>query len=357
MGRVTITLLGLVLWFCVVHSCHASVAVLAEQQREQHRDIRNTGGERSTLSLPEQADPASLQELVKRTKMDNIRDEYEYMDFKKSLSATSPQEMSPVVQERSRLLAVPYTRTNAQAKQIFLSGNTHQDYQYINLRRTISVAYVSRLRKILVSTYSPLRIVSYNLDRPGMRTVREGIRSYGMAVDEERQLVFFTTTYPSNTVSRMTTRGRQFQLVEQLSRYHSPFSIALDPINRRLYVANAIYILSLGYDGEQKQTLYTGLSIYAVVLDPIENTIYFNDNSKVMRMSSSGTETRDVYDLGYKAWKMVFYNNSLYIGGYSFRASEKYIDVVYVDVNDVSTEYQRLRTFDSSNGMNICLLP
>lgn len=276
-----------------------------------------------------------------------------YPDERNSEEINLSSSAVTVDNEPSRLLVVPYSYRNIPAKKIILSDNTVQDYPFFNTMKISSVAYVSQLRRLLVSKDDPYDIVSYGLDaREDMVILRHHVRTSGMAVDQGRQLVFLSMYHPRYSICRMTTQGGEFQYVLEQSRYEGTFvGVTVDPETRTVYTAFRTKLLSVNYNGEHLQTLYTGEAIYAVNFDPAGHTLYFHHNNNVMKMSPGVTEPTVVYELEYTPFNILYSNSSLYVGSYAAQ------NVGAIRLGNRSAVYEVLLVVELTYRVNICLIP
>ncbi|XP_046575567.1 uncharacterized protein LOC124283622 [Haliotis rubra] len=255
--------------------------------------------------------------------------------------------------EPSRLLVARYSYRGTPPKEIRLADRSVRDYPFLNSSQISSLAYVSQLRRLLVAIDNPYAITSYTLDAPeDMVTLRRHIRTNAMAVDQGRQLVFLSAYHPLYSICRMTPQGGEFQYVLTQSRYDGTFiGVTVDPATRTVFTAFRTKLLSVNYDGEHLQTLFTGEAVYAVNFDPVDHTLYFNHNENVMKMLPGSTEPTQVHELEYVPFTFAYYNSSLYVGSYAAG------DVGVIRLGNRSVEYEELLQVELTFRVSVCLLP
>ncbi|XP_071086399.1 uncharacterized protein [Haliotis cracherodii] len=141
-------------------------------------------------------------------------------------------------QDKTRILIVRYGSVASQhPHQITIDKNDMKTYPHLYTKYIEAVTYEPVSRRLIFSRMSPPGIFSSRLDVSGVTTLREGIQSYGMTVDVDRQLIFLTTYHPTWTISRMSTFGRNFRGIVNL-RYRGsyiPNGIAVDSRKKMIY--------------------------------------------------------------------------------------------------------------------------
>lgn len=267
-------------------------------------------------------------------------------DCEESSTMFTPTKTS----QKSRIIIVPLSSNRQESMQLHLNNNTLKPYPAITRSWIHSVVYVQRLRRILIGTRHPNRIFRFPLDGSKMNVFKRNILTYGMAVDEGRQLLFLTTHIPRYTISRMTTQGRQFtSLVNESFVGRFPQSITVDPLNKIVYAACYLNLISVSYDGSKILTLYSSTDIFAVSLGP--TGLYFNEKRKVMKMRPGGTNVTEVMELEVKPRTFVFYNNSMYTGSYAYGQ----VGVLHFTDCGRTIVYQDL--YEVVSSWSMCLIP
>ncbi|XP_071112104.1 uncharacterized protein [Haliotis cracherodii] len=268
--------------------------------------------------------------------------------------------MTPKPEERkSRILIAPrWSGTQHQFRQLNLDRNSVNAYQFHNKEHIEAVAYVGRTKKVLIGFYGPAIIVSSTLDTSHVTVLREGVETYGMAVDEERDIVFMTTFRPKYTISRMSTQGRDYSAIIDLNKYGTwPSGITLDIKRKKIYACNGKTMFIVTYDGQGLATLATGSNMYAVVMDQIAGVLYYNTERKLMKMTVSSNMSTVVATLDVIPWNTRLYRGTIYYSSYSGTsvnsASVGAVDVTY---NTVAYRLHSI-SMKAIRGFLICLVP
>ncbi|XP_046551989.1 uncharacterized protein LOC124261685 [Haliotis rubra] len=267
-----------------------------------------------------------------------------------SVSTTTPRPE----EEKSRILIAPiWSSTPHQFRQLNIHSNSLSVYQYHTLKQVKCIAYITKTRKLLIGLYNPDKIVSSTLDTRHVTVLREGVETFGMAVDEDRDIVFISTYQPRYSISRMSTQGKDFTAIIDLSKYGSiPRQIALDTKRRRIYGCNTGKLFTVTYDGQGLTTLATGSQVYAVTLDQTAGVLYYGVQKKLMKMTVSNNVSTEVTTLDAVPWNMRLYRGTIY---YSSNGSP-IVGAVDVTYNTVAYTLQSVSVKGSStNGM--CLIP
>ncbi|XP_046544069.1 uncharacterized protein LOC124254224 [Haliotis rubra] len=227
-----------------------------------------------------------------------------------SVSTTTlrPQE------EKSRILIAPmWSDTPHQFRQLNIHSNSLSVYQYHTMKQVKCIAYTTKTRKLLIGLGSPDKIVSSTLDTRHVTVLREHVRTYGMTVDEDRDIVFIATFRPQYSISRMSTQGKDFTAIIDLSKYGSvPRQISLDTKRRRIYGCNEGKLFTVTYDGQGLTTLATGSGMYAVTLDQTAGVLYYGVQKKLMKMTVSNNVSTEVTTLNAVPWNLGLYSGTIY---------------------------------------------
>ncbi|XP_071082265.1 uncharacterized protein [Haliotis cracherodii] len=94
-------------------------------------------------------------------------------------------------QDKTKILVVQYYSGSLQhPHQITIDKNDMETYPYLHTSHVHAVTFEPVSRRLIFSRYSPDGIFASRLDVSGVATLREGIRSLGMAVDVDRRLIF-----------------------------------------------------------------------------------------------------------------------------------------------------------------------
>ncbi|XP_071093442.1 uncharacterized protein [Haliotis cracherodii] len=237
---------------------------------------------------------------------------------KPPVSTTSVTTPRPE-EEKSRILIAPLiSLTEHQFRQLNIHSNSLSVYQYHTMKKVSCFAYIAKTRKLVIGSYHPDKIVSSTLDTGHVKLLREGVRTIGMAVDEERDIVFMTTEAPRYLISRMSTQGKNFTAIIDLSKYGSwPSGITLDNKRKKIYGCNNEKLFTVTYDGQGLATLATGSNMHAVTLDQTAGVLYYNNQKKLMKMTVSNNVSTEVATLTTIPWNMMLYRGTIYYSSYS----------------------------------------
>ncbi|XP_071093414.1 uncharacterized protein [Haliotis cracherodii] len=265
-----------------------------------------------------------------------------------SVTASAPEE------EKSRILIAPlWSGTKHQFRQLNIHSNSLSVYQNLNMKRVASVAYIAKTKKLLIGSYGPDRILASALDTSHVTVLREGVQTYGIVVDEDRGIVFIATHQPQNSISRMSTQGKDFISIIDLSKYGSyPRQLTLDTRRKRIYWCNGGKLFTVTYDGQGLATLATGSNMFAVTLDQTAGVLYYNNEKKLMKMTVSNNVSTEVTTLNARPWSMILYRGTIYYGSYS----PTLVGAVDVTYNTVAYTLQSI-SMEGVNHLLICLIP
>lgn len=237
------------------------------------------------------------------------------------------------VEVMTRILVVKLESFTVQNPHLIdVHNNAMQVYGYMRTSHISSVTYDSRARSLIFCRHLPKVILSSNLDSFDVKRLRKGVISLGMAVDVDRRLIFLSTFKPRRTISRMSTRGKHFRGIVDLTRHGSfnPYNIAIDTRNKMIYFCkNSDGFWSVGYDGKNLRRIQQTGSSSAVTIDSQRNIVYFSDAERVMKLSLSTNTVTEIMGLSGRIWSMCHVNNSLYVAGYV----GGFIDVIYLGNN------------------------
>ncbi|XP_067671350.1 uncharacterized protein [Haliotis asinina] len=229
-------------------------------------------------------------------------------------SLTTPRQE----EEKNRILiASVWSSTNQQFRQLNIHNGSLSFFPYHNMSRVTCIAYSAKTRELLIALYKPDRILASVLDTSQVRVLREGVRTYGMAVDEGRGVIFMGTHYPKYSISRMSQHGEEFNVVINLSMLASyPRQITLDTRREKIYWCNYRNLFTMTYDGQGLSTLARGHRMFSVTLDQKAGVLYYNKKNELMRMTVSNNVSTRVITLPDTPWNMRLYRGILYYGGW-----------------------------------------
>ncbi|XP_071093417.1 uncharacterized protein [Haliotis cracherodii] len=275
------------------------------------------------------------------------------LTMKLPVSTTTVTTPRPQEEQRRILIAPLESSTQHQFRQLNIHSNSLSVYQYLTMKNMASVAYIAKTRTLLLGSYGPSRISASTLDTSHVTVLREGVRANGMAVDEDRDIVFIATYQPQKSISRMSTQGKDFTAIIDLTKYGSvPRQITLDTRRRRIYGCNSGKMFTVTYDGQGLATLATGSSMYAVTLDQTAGVLYYNNVKKLMKMTVSNNVSTEVTTLNVVPYNMRLYRGTIYYGGYS-PTTVGAVDVIY---NTVAYTLQSI-SIKGVVYLLLCLIP
>ncbi|XP_048257221.1 uncharacterized protein LOC125382926 [Haliotis rufescens] len=272
---------------------------------------------------------------------------------KSPVSTTSVTTPRPE-EERSRILIAPgWSSTQHQFRQLNIHNNSLSVYQYHTMKRVTCVAFVAKTKKLLIGLWSPVKIMSSTLDTIHVAVLREGVHTYGMAVDEDRDIVFIAADKPQMSISRMSTQGKDFTAIIDLSKYGSNTrQISLDTRRKRIYGCNHGKLFTMTYDGQGLATLATGSRMYAVTLDQTAGVLYYSIEKKLMKMTVSTNVSTEVTTLSAFPWNMRLYRGTIYFSCYS----SPIVGAVDVTYNTVAYTLKSL-SMKGAGALLMCLIP
>ncbi|XP_071093137.1 uncharacterized protein [Haliotis cracherodii] len=269
------------------------------------------------------------------------------------VSTTSVMTPRPE-EEKSRILIAPaWSNTQHHFRQLNIHSNSLSVYQYHTMKQVGYVAYIAKTKKLLIGLRIPPKIVSSPLDTSHVTVLREGVDTYGMAVDEDRDIVFIATDQPQKSISRMSTQGKDFTTIIDLSKYGStPWQITLDTRRKRIYGCNTGTLFTVTYDGQGLATLATGRHMYAVTLDQTAGVLYYSIDKKLMNMTVSNNVSTEVTTLNASPWNMRLYRDTIYFSGWTTNT----VGVVDVTYNTVASTLQSI-SMNGAHTLLLCLIP
>ncbi|XP_067670900.1 uncharacterized protein [Haliotis asinina] len=266
--------------------------------------------------------------------------------------SSSSVTRSPGKEKSNILIAAYWSRRKYQLLQLNIHSNSLSVYPHLSMKWVICIAYVTKTRKILIGLDRPDKIVSSSLDTRRVKVLRRRIETYGMAVDEDRDIVFISTYYPQASINRMSTQGKHFAAVIDLSKYgRYPKQIALDTRRKRIYGCNNEKLFTVTYDGQGLTTLATGLKMFAVSLDQIAGVLYYNDQNKLMKMTVSNNVSTELTSLDTGIWNLRLYRDTIY---YS-TDDPLLVGAVQMTYNTVSYTLKSINM--TGSGLCVCLIP
>ncbi|XP_067671426.1 uncharacterized protein [Haliotis asinina] len=266
---------------------------------------------------------------------------------------------TPGPEKKRRILIAPlWSDAKNQFRQLHIHSNTIGVYRYLHMTHIASMVYAEKARKLLIGTYRPQRIFSSALDTSQGTMLKEGVRTFGMAVDEERDIVFMTTEFPRYTVSRMTTGGRNFDSVIDISKYGSwPNGITLDTRRKRIYACNDGKMFTVTYDGQGLSTLATGSHMFSVTVDQTAGVVYYNNEKKLMKMTVSNNVSTAVTSLDVIPWNMRLYRGAIYYSSYGdYWINTGTVGFVNVTYNIAQYRMQSI-SMKAASSLLMCLIP
>ncbi|XP_046564194.1 uncharacterized protein LOC124273003 [Haliotis rubra] len=274
-------------------------------------------------------------------------------------TVTPPVSTTPVMTPRpevkkSRILIAPgWSSTPYQFRQLNIHSNSLSVYPYHTVRYVTCIAYASKTRKLHIASRNPDKIVSSALDTRHVTVLRERVQTYGMAVDEDRDIVFMSTFQPRLSISRMSTQGENFTAIIDLSRYaRHPRQITLDKMRKRIYGCDTERMFTVTYDGQGLTTLATGSRMYAVTLDQTAGVLYYGVQKKLMKMTVSNNVSTEVTTLNTVPWNLGLYRGTIYYSGHG----SPIVGAVAVTYNTVAYTLQSV-SIKSVNTLCMCLIP
>ncbi|XP_067669715.1 uncharacterized protein [Haliotis asinina] len=268
----------------------------------------------------------------------------------KTVVASTPR---PEEEKRRILIAPGWSYTPHPFRQLNIHNNSLSIYQYHTMTHVTCIAYISKTRKLLIGSHSPYKIVSSTLDTRNVTVLREGVETYGMAVDEDRDIIFMSTTEPRFTISCMSTQGEDLASIIDLTRYAShPRQITLDTRRKRIYVSDVEKVFTVTYDGQGPITLDRGNRMYAITLDQTAGVLYYGKEEKLMKMTVSNSESTEVTTLNTIPMNVGLYRGTIYYSGFLT------LIVGAVDVTNNTVPYTlQSVNMKKESALLMCLIP
>ncbi|XP_071112235.1 uncharacterized protein [Haliotis cracherodii] len=270
-----------------------------------------------------------------------------------SVRTTSPT--SHRSKDMTRILVVQRYSNSTIAKQINLQTHEMTTYQYLDLSNIRAFASDPVSRRLIFSIDSSDGIFSSALDAYSftLTTLKAGIRSYGIAVDVNRRLIFLTKVFRARaTISRMSIWGNKFRNIVDVTELgsNSPLGIAVDTRRRMIYFCNYDALWSVSYRGKNVHRIKAGKNILGVTVDCVSNILYFGEGKKVMRLSLATNVITEIREVSGFIFNIIFHNNSLYIVTFL----ESGVDIIHLnDEPDVHFNLEQVKyTYNV-----MCLLP
>ncbi|XP_071092769.1 uncharacterized protein [Haliotis cracherodii] len=319
------------------------------------------------------AHAADLKTDIERWMVLNETCQSQVSQLKKSLALLSSSQAtqrvnssprSPVVttsvntprpkEEKSRILIVPlWSSSKHQFRKLNIHSNSLSVYPLYPMKYVACVTYIAKTKKLMIGVNNPHTIIASNLDTRHVTIVREDVGALCMTVDEERDIVFISAETPRYSISRMSTQGKDFTSIIDLSTYGSvPRQLTLDTRRKRIYGCNGEKIFMVTYDGQGLATLATGSGMYAVTLDQTAGVLYYNNETKLMKMTVSNNVSTEVTTLNAVAVSMILNRGTIYYGGYGSTIVGE-VDVTY---NTVAYTLKSI-SMSSVSYLYLCLIP
>ncbi|XP_067664334.1 uncharacterized protein [Haliotis asinina] len=279
----------------------------------------------------------------------------------KLVATTSPPVMTASLktprreEEKNRILiASIWSSTNQQFRQLNLHNGSLSVYPYHNLANVNCIAYLVKTRELLIALYNPYRILASALDTNQMRLLREGVGTYGMAVDDGWGVVFMGIFRPKVSITRMSTLGEDFTTVIDSANYGPPpRQITLDTRRKKIYWCNFKKLFTMTYNGEDLTTLATGSFMFAVTLDQTASVLYYSKGNELMRMTVSSNVSTSVNILDDMPLNMGLYRGIIYYSSFSTDAVLGTVNVTHIS-EAYSLESKRIKGFLNPY---VCLIP
>ncbi|XP_046576328.1 uncharacterized protein LOC124283984 [Haliotis rubra] len=185
-----------------------------------------------------------------------------------------------------------------------------------------SVVYDPATETIIWSNYSSRDpgIFSSDLQKPAKSTRLSRLSSEGMAIDVCRRLLFFTTSTPRYTISKMTTRGKHLREVKHMKKYGPyMYSVAVDPDAKMIYTCHYSFLVKTSYDGRRQEELVKdSSSIFAVSLDPTNQALYYSAWGGIKRLQLDKGQSDTVVEIRTSPRNIVYNQNRLYFDNSRF---------------------------------------
>lgn len=179
-----------------------------------------------------------------------------------------------------------------------------------------SIVYDPATESVIWSNYTSRDpgIFSSSLKTPAKSTKLSRLSSEGMAIDVCKRLLFFTTSTPRYTISKMTTRGRHLREVKHMKKYGPyMYSLAVDPDAKVIYTCHYSFLVKTSYDGRrQEELIKESSSIFAVSLDPTNQALYYSSWGGIKRLQLDKGQSENVVEIRASPRNIVYYQNRLY---------------------------------------------
>ncbi|XP_046331784.1 uncharacterized protein LOC124115027 [Haliotis rufescens] len=244
-----------------------------------------------------------------------------------------------------RVLAVSYK----DSKFVIFGKNDEQIFP-LQTSQVRSVVYDPATESVIWSNYTSRDpgIFSSSLKTPAKSTKLSRLSSEGMAIDVCKRLLFFTTSTPRYTISKMTTRGRHLREVKHMKKYGPyMYSLAVDPDAKVIYTCHYSFLVKTSYDGRrQEELIKDSSSIFAVSLDPTNQALYYSSWGGIKRLQLDKGQSETVVEIRTSPRNIVFYQNRLYFD------NSNLIKVFGIKSDRMKT----LGKLDEST-LSICLIP
>ncbi|XP_046351944.2 uncharacterized protein LOC124132205 [Haliotis rufescens] len=270
-----------------------------------------------------------------------------------SVRTTSPT--SHRSKDMTRILVVQRYSNSTIAKQINIQTHAMTKYQYLDPSNIRAFASDPVSRRLIFSIDSSDGIFSSALDAYSftLTTLKAGVRSYGIAVDVHRRLIFLTNVFRARaTISRMSIWGKKFRNIVDVTELgsNSPLGIAVDTRRRMIYFCNYDALWSVSYRGKNVHRIKAGKNILGVTVDIVSNILYFGEGKKVMKLSLATNVFAEIREASGFIFNIISHNNSLYIVTFL----ESGVDIIHLnDEPDVHFNLEQVKyTYNV-----MCLLP
>ncbi|XP_067669345.1 uncharacterized protein [Haliotis asinina] len=269
------------------------------------------------------------------------------------VSTTQVMTLSPE-EEKGRILIAPaWSSIPHQFRQLNIHSNSLSTYQYHTMKYVTYIAYISKTRKLLIGSRTPDKIVSSTLDTSHVTVLRERVRTFGMALDEDRDIIFISTSLPRHSICRMSTRGKKFTAIIDLSQYGSfPRQTTLDTKRKRIYWCNGEKLFTVTYDGQGLTTLATGNKMYAVTLDQKAGVLYYSVAKTLMKMTVSSNVSTDMTTLNAVPRNVGLYRDTIYYSTYQPTG----VGVADLKYNIMAYTLRPI-SMDKTEALLMCLIP
>ncbi|XP_067670574.1 uncharacterized protein [Haliotis asinina] len=253
----------------------------------------------------------------------------------------------------TRLLVVQYLSISKQyPHEITINKHDMRTYPYLHESWIEAVTYDPVSRTLIFSRLLPSGMYTSKLDVSGVRTLKKGIGSFGLTVDVDRRVIFFTTYHPSKSISRMSTSGRRYRILVDLSRRPKkdyPHDLAVCPRTKTIYFGgNRDGLWSVDYNGNRLHQINKRDGVIAVTFDNFHNALYFSVNKTVIQLSLSTNTRTEVSQFNARIKDLVYHDNKVFMSG------QPGADIAVVDLDN--NVYTTVKTMNSTYNV-MCLIP